>query len=368
MEVTISGTDVAGDPLQATTSWRVDGGAFVSGLPAGLSLSSHACTLSGNSRTCPWTLSGYADVSAGTYVVRVTVEDDDLGQSSIDLEIVVVSENVIVRFHGGNPRAVRVANAGDDNSGPFALQIDIKELYPDNGTSVLPGDISEANANASLVPIGPGGTVSPTGCTSELHDVDYDARLTVTCAFDAVPINTYVVEVQVDGGYYDGLAEDVVTIYDPSLGFTTGGGTFIWPGSDDPGASYSGDETSFGFTIEYNKNGKNIKGRLMLIRQLADGSFFSIKSNALDGLALGKEGSFTWATFSGKTTYTSPGNGTLGNYNFIAYVEDHGDADDRFWLQVKDKDGVVVLTLSMDDPAADSSVFIDANTGNITVP
>jgi hypothetical protein len=35
---------------------------------------------------------------------------------------------------------------------------------------------------------------------------------------------------------------------------------------------------------------------------------------------------------------------------------------------VKDKDGVVVLTLSMDDPAADSSVFIDANTGNITVP
>jgi hypothetical protein len=266
----------------------------------------------------------------------------------------------MVRFHGGNPRAVQVATAGDDNSGLFELQVDVKELYPDSGIAVLAGDIAHANVRMQLAPIGPGGPADPTNCSTELHDVDYDARLTVTCSFDAVPINTYAVAVTVDGSYYSGSNEDVVTVYDPSRGFTTGGGLFIWPGS-------AGDETSFGFSMEYNKNGKNLKGRLTVTRRLADGSLLRMKSNALDGLALGSEPDFSWATFSGKTNFYSSATDTSeGNYTFIAYVEDHGETGDTFWLQVKDKDGIVVEELSLAEEASENVVSITA--GNIVVP
>ena len=47
-----------------------------------------------------------------------------------------------------------------------------------------------------------------------------------------------LLQVTVDGGYYTGLSEDVLVIYDPSLGFTTGGGTFLWP--------ETGEKTNFG--------------------------------------------------------------------------------------------------------------------------
>jgi hypothetical protein len=78
------------------------------------------------------------------------------------------------------------------------------------------------------------------------------------------------------------------------------------------------------------------------------------------------QGDFTWATFSGKTTFQSPEmESPEGNYTFIAYVEDHGDSGDRFWLQVKDRDGVVVWELSMADPAEDVAIVID---GDIVVP
>ena len=83
---------------------------------------------------------------------------------------------------------------------------------------------------------------------------------------------------------------------------------------------------------------------------------------------MGDEGTFTWASFSGKTTYQSPEmEQPQGNHTFIAYVEDHGATGDRFWLQVKDKDGNVILALSMDEPGDANATPIDAGS-NIVVP
>ncbi len=284
--VTVDDLDSAGNTLViASTTWS-DGINSYPGLPAQLTLN----RVSDNADTVPgqavWTLAGTTDLPVGVYTITL-IADDGIGGSitgdPVEIVIEVAPEDIMVRFHGGNPRAVQVVTAGDDNSGSFELRVDIKELYPDNGVSVLPGDIAQAHVRMQLAPIGPGGPADPiTNCTTELHDVDYDARLTVTCSFNAVPINTYAVAVTVDGAYYSGFDEDVVTVYDPSRGFTTGGGLFTWPGS-------AGDETSFGFGMEYNKNGKNLKGRLTVTRRLADGSLFRMKSNALDGLALGTE-------------------------------------------------------------------------------
>ena len=173
----------------------------------------------------------------------------------------------------------------------------------------------------------------------------YDSKLNVTCTFNDVPVNTYTVEVTVDGGYYKGFGEDVFTVYDPSLGFTTGGGHFFWPGTTD--------KTNFGYTMKYSKKGDKVQGSLLIIRHLKDGTKYRVKSNALYGLAIGesRKESYGWATFSGKGTYLEPGMiEPEGNHEFITYVEDKnepGIGTDRFWIEVKDKDGNIIFKSSM---------------------
>jgi PKD repeat protein len=155
------------------------------------------------------------------------------------------------------------------------------------------------------------------------------------------------------------------------LGFTTGGGWFYWPGTEDPSTGYPGDKTNFGYSMSYNqKNLKNVKGSLLLIRHLADGTKYRVKSNALDGLSIGDAGLFGWASFSGKNTYLEPGmSEPVGNHTFLAYVEDHdepGNGIDKFWIEVRDKDGLVIPDLSMARPGSAHAEEIQA--GNIVVP
>ena len=191
----------------------------------------------------------------------------------------------------------------------------------------------------------------------------YDAVLRVTCTFVEVEVNTYVVEAEVTGGYYASpVIEDAVVVYDPSLGYTTGGGWFFWPGTTD--------KTNFGYTMKYNKKGGNVKGNLLLIRHQEDGSIYRVKSNALYGLALGEDDGFGWATFSGKATYLEPGMlEPEGNHEFVLYVEDHGQPGgsvDQVWLEMHDKAGAVIPALSMPRPATLNRTPISG--GNIIVP
>jgi hypothetical protein len=190
--------------------------------------------------------------------------------------------------------------------------------------------------------------------------IGYDAVLPVTCTFDDVPVNTFTVEATVDGGFYDGYNEDVLVVYDPSLGFTTGGGWFYWPGTDD--------KTNFGYTMKYKKTSK-VSGNFLLIRHMDDGSIYRVKSNALYGLAIGEADGFGWASFSGKATYMEPGWAEpIGNHDFVVYVEDHGQPGDgdRVWLEMHDKGRDVIDSLSMLRGAPDNAVPISG--GNIVVP
>jgi hypothetical protein len=122
--------------------------------------------------------------------------------------------------------------------------------------------------------------------------------------------------------------------------------------------------------MKYNKKGQKVKGSLLLIRRTADGSIFRVKSNALEGLAIGEDSSLGWASFTGKATYKEPGwLEPEGNYSFTVYVEDHGEPGggvDRFWLEVRDKDGNTVPDLSLSRPASSNPITITG--GNIVVP
>lgn len=363
-DVTFTATDVAADSMSAATSWSVDSSGFTPGPPSSLALTDGDCSVSDGTNTCTWTLSGIANVAAGTYTVRVTVTDDDGGQADADIVIIVEPEDAAVTFDDGNPVAVRVAEPSG-NSGPFCLTVYVSETQPDQPfDSSAPGNIGLAVVSMSLVPVGPGGSVAGTCVPGTVDGSGYDARLPVTCSFDNVEVNAYTAQVTVSGGYYTGAAEDVLTVYDPSLGFATGGGWFYWP--------RTGERTNFGFTMKYNKKGEKVKGNLLLIRHLPDGSIYRVKSNALYGLALGEslDPAFGWASFSGKATYLEPGwPEPEGNYEFLVYVEDHnepGTGVDQFWIEVKDKDRAVVLVMSMDREATENTVALQG--GNIAVP
>ena len=158
---------------------------------------------------------------------------------------------------------------------------------------------------------------------------------------------------------------------DEVLGFTTGGGWFYWPGTEDTEAGYPGDRTNFGYTMKYNKKATNVKGSLLVIRHLPDGSIYRLKSNALNSLSIGdgNGGTFGWASFAGKATYLEPGwPEPVGNHTFLVYVEDHGQPGagaDAFWIEVQDRSGDPT-GLSMDRQAVDNAVLLEG--GNIVVP
>jgi hypothetical protein len=122
--------------------------------------------------------------------------------------------------------------------------------------------------------------------------------------------------------------------------------------------------------MKYNKKQTKVQGNLLLIRHMPDGTKYRIKSNALYGLAIGDGGGFGWATFSGKGGYSEPGwDDGEGNHSFVMYVEDHGEpgtGKDMVWIEVKDKMGNILPSLSLDRPTNANLEVLKG--GNIVVP
>ena len=368
--VTVTATDI--------DSTLTPGSLTSSMVPAGLSVTAGSCNpaelgpvgVIGVGSTCAWTISGNVDVGAGTYTPEFSVSDDQLSASTASTVTVGV-EDAEARISEDNIHSVTVDNPGSDSSLAFTLSATVRELTPDEAVNApAPGDINRADVTIRLVPVGPGGTVSALSCAPILSGTGYDAELVVECAFDNAPVNTYTVELIVDGAFYTGADEDVFTVFDPSLGFTTGGGWFYWPGTAT--GSYSGDRTNFGYTMKYNKKATKVRGSLLLIRRTESGGKYRVKSNALEGLALGEDKTVPvgWATFSGKNTYLEPGwDEAVGNHGFTAYVEDRdapGNGIDRIWIEVRDRQGIQIPQNSMNEPAAGHAAEIQG--GNIFVP
>jgi PKD repeat protein len=358
-DVTFTATDVAADPLTASTTpdplWE------------SLSLTSESCEVSvdGIWHTCTWILGGTIDEPEGTYLTTVTIDDDDGGSVYEETTVIVTPEDAEIWLDEDNEIAVQVDMPGG-NSPEFTLTAYVQETTPDEAVcGPDPGDMWDAQVDMTLMPVGPGSPVT-TLCTQVGVAGDgYNAVLEVACTFDDVPVNTYWVQATVVGGYYEsGFAEDVLVVYDPSLGFTTGGGWFYWPGTTD--------KTSFGYTMKYNRPMTNIQGSLLLIRHTAEGNY-RLKSNALFGLSIGEfedGGTVGWASFAGKCTYSEPGwEEPEGNYRFLVYVEDWnepGAGYDQTWFETQDKKKDVVPFMSMPRPGEGNTVTLGG--GNIVVP
>src|SRR5256712_702647 len=264
--------------------------------------------------------------------------------------LTVTKEDATASYDSGS---AQVGSPGGTAS--FSLTVVVKETNPEpqGGSLALAGNINLAGVNITLQPVGPGSPIGPVNCAGASAGTGYSTK-TFTCSFSSVAVNTYEVDAVVTGNYYTGGTEGVLTVYDPSLGFTTGGGTISWPGT--------GEKTNFGFTIKYNKNQTNTQGSLLVIRHRPDGSIYRMKTNALGGMAING----ATATFSGKSTYIEPGwPVATGNNSFVAYVEDNrepGTGQDKFWVQVTAGSNGLYLP----GPAAGNAQVLSG--GNIVVP
>jgi VCBS repeat-containing protein len=356
---------------------------------------------------CTFTYDGQVlDPGDNAYGIVFTPSDPDgPGTVTGTHTLTIQPEDATVTLDPVNPIAIEVPEEGGD-SGPFALFFSAIETSdpddPNDGTAEF-GDLNNMSGFMTLAPVGPGGPIT-VACSLIPPLPAYPAEgygqvAVFQCDFDAIPVNTYEVLAEVDGlsdttRYYVGFDEGVLVIYDPSLGFITGGGWFLWPDSDDPALTacgpdgYAGDRTNIGFNFKYNKGKKKKpQGNLLLMRHTvdaacADAGSYKVKSNALDGMSVGDgtdaDGEYGWATVLGKATFREPGLEDEGNHTVLLYTEDYGeqgcnqDPSDEFWIQVKDKDGVIVLEINGDDPAGpDTETDGDDEPlvcGNIVIP
>jgi len=280
------------------------------------------------------TVTGTAQVAAGSYPVTFSVDDGHNPPVTAGLNIIATREDAMVTHSLSSPTAVKV-NAPGGTAGPITLSVNIAEAT-DEPTD---GNISNAVPVAyTLTPMGPGSSYT---CAATTSGGGVGGTLAASCSFASVPVNVYDVHVTIGGNFYQGSGDTVLAVYDPSLGFVTGGGVVM----------HDGVRANFGFNAKYVKSGQ-IKGSLLYIEHRPSGDVI-LKSNAMGSLSI-----------VGNTAYIL-GKATLngvGNYKFRATVVDFGEPGtaDRFGLQVNNPSNVIVSDLTFSP--------ITLAGGNIQVP
>jgi hypothetical protein len=245
--ITISATDIDSPASSLTASPQ-------GVLPSGLSLTA---TGAGTSFPRTWTLTGTAGVPAGTYVIRINVDDhastDNIGYT--DVTIVVGPEDALIDYTGDSLKATASPST---SSATVVLSAAVKETQDGSlgdklNTASLRFDVYKSN-NTTMA-------TADYSCTAPIIASGAGTG-TATCSPSlTLPVDNYVVKITyVDGlagNYYDAPDEVVaVTVTYPGTGFTTGGG---WLNETNLQS-----RSNFGFTVKYLKNG-NIQGNSLYI-------------------------------------------------------------------------------------------------------
>ena len=243
-------------------------------------------------------------------------------------------EDADVSPAAANPFAVKV-NAPGGTGGPITLCFDMNEVSDGS-----PGDTSNiTSVTVNVTPIGSGSAVSAGAAV--LSGGGVGATRTACVTLNNVPVNVYDVTLTINGNFYQGTGSTVLTVYDPSLGFVTGGGQLI----------HNGFKASVGVNIKYLKNG-NAQGSLLYIEHRPTGDVM-VKSNSIGTMAIvGNE-----AMPTGKAAVNG-----VGNHSFIARIIDNGEpgSTDRFGLRVTGPIGNILVDLTFDP--------IQLSGGNFSVP
>jgi hypothetical protein len=291
----------------------------------------------------------------------VAVDSGGVAMTSYTVNVAAGAHTIVAAFTSTNTAFLNSSNTGtltvskeDATVSPAASNLDAVKVSAPGGTanSVIlcfdinevsdgsPGDTTNATpVTFSMVPIGAGSAVSPTSVNYSSGGVG--ATRTACATFTNVPVNVYDVTATLGGNYYQGSGKTVLTVYDPSLGFVSGGGSII----------HNGVKANFGLNIKYLKNG-NAQGSLLYIEHRSTGDVV-LRSNAIGNMAIVSNEALP----TGRATLNG-----VGNYGFIARIIDNGEAgsSDKFGLRVTDPGGAVVLSLTFDP--------ITLSGGDVSVP
>jgi len=347
--VTIKATDADNSytTLSASTSWKVDNGAFISGLPASLTLSSP--TGAGNIRT--WSLSGNMQVAPGTYTIRVSV-NDGTGEAAnnsgyTDVVIIVTPEDAVADYTGAQSVATASATSGTALLTLNATLRDITAVTSNPLTDAAAGDIQKAKVRFLLdnTPV-----VNTNSTNGAITDAQGWTSVSLVNATDTktgtvlvkAPVNIgtadaqqYTIRVEVSGYYTAEEETQVLNVYKPLNDFVTGGGYLVPTKSSGAYASDAGRKTNFGFNVKYNKSGKSLQGNINAIfrRKEKDGlvHVYQIKGNSMTSLSVNaKVATAKTAIFNGKATLQDITNPTVpislgGNLTLQVSMTDKGE-------------------------------------------
>ncbi|MHC4594215.1 MAG: PKD domain-containing protein, partial [Planctomycetota bacterium] len=329
-EVSFSATDPSIDTMNAETSYSVDGGdTFLTGLPDVLTIDAGLSFDGAGDQQTPatWTLSGIADLSPGTYIIRVTVTDDDDGEGVADTEIIVNPEDAISTYVG--PLFVSTPSI-NDTIAIVQLRAVIQDITavdpvsdPDSGNithaTVTFVDRDNSNIIAQNVPV-------------ELID---GAPMTGVATFEwmvdlaSADSQSFMIGIIVDGYYSrnDSADNTIVTVSKPIENSVTGGGYLV---NESPAGIFAGDsglKTNFGFNVKFNKKLTNLQGHVNIIIRQGD-RVYQVKTNAMWSLVA--DPTTNNATFISKANLidvTNPDNpiSIAGNLTLAVTVTDRGE-------------------------------------------
>ena len=282
------------------------------------------------------TTSYTVNIPAGPHTITAAYTSTNAAflNSSNTGTLTVTREDADVSPAAANPFAVKV-NAAGGTGGPITLCFDMNEVSDGS-----PGDTSNiTSVTVSVTPIGTGSAVSAGAAV--LGGGGVGATRTACVTLNNVPVNVYDVTLTINGNFYQGTGSTVLTVYDPSLGFVTGGGSLI----------HNGFKTLVGVNIKYLKNG-NAQGSLLYIEHRPTGPV-KVKSNSIGSMAIVANEAIP----TGKATVNG-----IGNHSFIARIIDNGEPGltDRFGLRVTSPSGAILIDLTFDP--------IQLSGGNFSVP
>jgi hypothetical protein len=276
------------------------------------------------------TISGTVDEAPGTYIVQISVTDPDGLADFKTVAIIVTQEDARTTYTGPLLVSTHCADCTTASVPLRATIQDITAVLGDTLYDTYPGDIT--NATVEFID-----DTSAVLCSANLVLLDPSDPLTASASCDwEVDIGNqdgvmFIVGIDVNGYYRDDSSDDtIVTIFKPGPNFITGGGYLI---NQSSAGDYQGDtdlKTNFGFTVKFNKNGKNLHGRVMIIVR-SEGHDYKIKSNALASLVVQPYDP------------SDPGSG-LAEFYGKANIQDVTDPDNPI-----DLDGNATLHMTMKD-------------------
>jgi hypothetical protein len=256
------------------------------------------------------TLSGKAEVPAGTYLITFTVSDGHNSAVSQTMTLTVVREQAVVRPFSTAPFSVVLKKVGQTVAKSVTVRATVREATDPNGYA----DIGEAAAvTYTLTAVDTGKTYS--GQADTLGG-GVEGTLTTKYTFHNIPIGVYRLRISIGGNYYQGSADSMLMVSSP---FTKGGV------SGQGQVQVPGDNASAQFHINVKRlpNDK-LSGDVLYLENHVDGHYM-FTSSSITGLIVKPHRAY----IQGVGTL----NGVAGQ-RFVIMVIDHQGRGDRFGMRV----------------------------------